>query len=181
MRKTHRVLGLLLGAGALLAGTMTAAADTPAPKPAGDQLRAAAVQYQIVNKRSGLCLTPVVGSTGEGAALIQDICGSIGGQAWEFDYRSGSDYRVRNAAVGRCVDLWYGFNHNGAAIFNWSCHENANQRWTITYNGSGYYQFQNAQAKTCLDVVDGFTQRGVPVDGWGCHGGDSQQWELRYI
>jgi len=97
--------------------------------------------YTVKNELSGLCLEVSGGSTTEGAAVVQDTCGSQTYQQFAlrkltYSGSSPQDYQLVARHSGKCVDVTGISTSPGALIHQWTCNPvtqaaPANQTWRL--------------------------------------------------
>ncbi|TWP50676.1 hypothetical protein FKR81_18875 [Lentzea tibetensis] len=165
----RKILAALAAAAISLVG-VTAGATSDAS--------AAAASFQLIARHSGKCLSPAVGATGDGVAVIQVSCDGTANQRWYTNPVAPGVYEVRNAVSNRCLDLYGWVNADAVATIMWSCHGGTNQQWQITPNSAGFNEFRSRATGRCVDVAHGTPHDGTPVYQWGCHGGGNQQFRF---
>jgi hypothetical protein len=74
----------------------------PPPPPTGVQ---PGVWYRIASGQSGLCLGVASSSLGNGAAVVQQICGSGTHQEWQVEDPFFLASRIVNRNSGKCLDV----------------------------------------------------------------------------
>ncbi|MGW3283100.1 RICIN domain-containing protein [Streptomyces sp. NPDC001002] len=79
--------------------------------------------YQVSNKASGKCLTPV--STALGAKVAQQPCSVGTGQVWIHD----SWDRLRNVQSDYCLAIPSSSPTPGTEAVQWTCTDNVNEQW----------------------------------------------------
>lgn len=84
---------------------------------------------QIVARHSGKCLSVNGGSTDDGAAVVQNACGTDLSQQWKLQ-ATGTAYNVIGQGSGKCLDVADKSTANGAALIQWACNGGSNQTWT---------------------------------------------------
>ncbi|MEV4628317.1 RICIN domain-containing protein [Micromonospora sp. NPDC049523] len=157
-RLLSRGLTALAMAGAAVATSLVAAAPAQA-----------ASYYNLVNYKSGLCMSIAGGgSTANGAHVIQWGCNDGWEQVWR---RSGN--RLINGKSGKCLSLDNGGSTaNGTHAIQWTCNDGPEQDW---YPSGGYLVNGKSGKVASLDN-GGSTAQGTHVIQWPSNGGSEQGW-----
>ncbi|MFD9970013.1 RICIN domain-containing protein [Streptomyces sp. NPDC059011] len=93
--------------------------------------------FQLVNKKSGLCVGIRSNSVTDGALVQLQRCSSASTQRWER-VAAGQDYRLRNMGTGKCLDG--AGRGDSVRLMQWDCHSptddwEADQRWRFAPAG----------------------------------------------
>lgn len=144
-----------------VAGVAIAAAITP---PAS-----AATYYNLVNHKSGKCMSVAGGgSTANGAKIVQWTCNAKGEQLW---YRVGD--QLKNRKSGKCLSVsGGGSSDNGAELVQWSCNGAFEQMW----NPSDGLLINHKNGKVASVSGGGSTENGAKIVQWTASGRAEQSW-----
>jgi hypothetical protein len=151
-----------------VAGVALAMAITP---PAG-----AATYYNLVNDKSGKCMSVAGGgSTANGAKIVQWTCNTKGEQLW---YRVGD--QLKNRKSGKCLSVAHqGDTVNGRELVQWSCNGAFEQMWRV----SDGYLINHKNGKVASVSGGGSTANGAKLVQWTATGNPEQlwRWDARVI
>lgn len=140
-------------------------------------------QFEIVAKHSGKCLSPAVGATGNGVAVIQVACDRTVNQRWYTEQINANTHLIRNVASKRCVDVYGWVNADSVATIMWDCHRGTNQQFELRPRDGGYNEFRAVFTSNsrCVDIAHDKAHDGAPAYLWGCHGHNNQQFKLNRL
>ncbi|MFJ5548132.1 RICIN domain-containing protein [Streptomyces sp. NPDC093225] len=169
-------------AAAPAAGPAPAAAAVAQPRAAGLQanqlwkLRKRDSRYEIVNVHSDLCLMVKGGSRDNGAAVVQNECGTASEKLWRAEATDGGTYiQLRNAYSGKCLDISGGRAYNGAKLIQYDCTGALNQKWWDTDGINGDPGFwisgttpSGAPTWMCMDNPGWSSTPGTQAAIWQC-------------
>ncbi|MFI6687494.1 RICIN domain-containing protein [Streptomyces sp. NPDC050485] len=142
-----------------------------------------AVNPDIRNKNSGLCLGVMGGSTVRGSSVAQWECNGNADQKWVYEYIGNGFYNIRNVGSNQCLAIKGGSWNQGAPIIQWDCNGNGDQMWYIRQGSGGYFELLNGNntatggsVDLCLAIDGARTDWGAPAISWECNGRDDQSW-----
>ncbi|MFS0698008.1 RICIN domain-containing protein [Streptomyces nitrosporeus] len=186
-RSQHRNKRKTLGLGALLTALLLAVGGVLAgglASPAGAVVSpGAGGVYQLVVKKSGMCVDVPGASSANGALLQQWGCTE--GAAWQqFTLQAeGSDrYRLVSRSSGKCVDVPAGSKESGVRLQQWGCGSGqANQQWTLVPSGTGTYQVVNVNSGLCMSDKGASTASGAAIIQETCTHNSNKQWAFNPV
>ncbi|MFS0698009.1 pectinesterase family protein [Streptomyces nitrosporeus] len=174
--KRRRVLPLALPAALVAVGTLASPAGAVVSPGAGGV-------YQLVVKKSGMCVDVPGASSANGALLQQWGCTE--GAAWQqFTLQAeGSDrYRLVSRSSGKCVDVPAGSKESGVRLQQWGCGSGqANQQWTLVPSGTGTYQVVNVNSGLCMSDKGASTASGAAIIQETCTHNSNKQWAFNPV
>jgi chitosanase len=141
--------GVLISAGALVAGILPASAAAAGP----------------ITGLAGKCVDVAGAASANGTAINLYTCNGSTAQSWTV----GSDVR----ALGKCLDVTAAGTANGTKIQLYDCNGTAAQQWTAD---SG--RLRNTGSGKCLDVSGNTSADGTRLQIWTCGTGANQRWTL---
>ena len=141
--------GVLVSAGALVAGILPASAAGAGP----------------ITGLAGKCVDVAGAASANGTAINLYTCNGSTAQSWTV----GSDVR----ALGKCLDVTAAGTANGTKIQLYDCNGTAAQQWTAD---SG--RLRNTGSGKCLDVSGNNSADGTRLQIWTCGTGANQRWTL---
>jgi len=115
--RNHRLATLV--AAAVMATASGLAVASPA--------HAETATFVLQNEESGGCLQPAGGSTGLGAAIVQEPCDGSLAQQWTVT-RASSGVHLINSSSDLCLDA-RGGAVNGTPVEQWTCDWISNENW----------------------------------------------------
>ena len=132
----------------------------------------------IFNRGSRKCLTPLNGSSAQGAPIVQEPCIGSFGQHWFFDGMTGQSRRVHNLDTNLC--LFASNVANGAPVYQEPCGF-IDTNWAMTdLPAEGklrVLRFTLWGTNTCLDLENGWLDDGVVMQVWSCNlSTNNQKW-----
>ena len=161
-------------------GLTAAVASVPAT---ASLAAAASIPGDIYNFLSNQCLQPVNGSTGQGAAIVQEPCNNGAAQEWVSIPVGGSTVHYQNVLSGLCLDA-RGGAANGTPVQQWTCNGISNENWEPGEYVSDYipplYSRVSGTSSYCLDIPGGQRTAGLAMQIYRCNGTEAQQWWLPY-
>jgi GH43 family beta-xylosidase len=101
--------------------------------------------YQLVNRRSGLCLSVA----DSGGNLVQRDCEATSSQ-WVLDYTTEGAYRFANIQTKTMAEIASCNVSDGAGASAWT--NNACQKWIVEKSLDGWLKFKNMGSKKFMDV-----------------------------
>ena len=130
----------------------------PEPTPASGLLVTAWV--------SGLCLGTGSAAPKEGAAVVQQPCGSP--QVLRFELRAGT---LTDRRSGLCLDVDGASADDGAEVQLWTCTGGGNQLFAprAVPDSGGRSQLVAGHSGKCVDVSQADRAAGAAVLQYGCH------------
>src|SRR5262245_59638731 len=140
--------------------------------------------YNVINRRSGLCVDDAAWGVSNGSIVQQWTCGAgQDNQEWQFRPTDSGYYNVfvRNAPyLGWDVTGGAGAVGNGVPLQLWSIGGTggANQQWRPVSLGNGFFRFVARHSGRCLDVPGSSTAPGVRLQQWDCNGTGAQSFRL---
>ncbi|MCY9656807.1 RICIN domain-containing protein [Paenibacillus chondroitinus] len=136
-----------------------------------------AVNYKIINKKSGKLLDIANSSSEIGAKAIQ--LGNLGGESkrWQIIY-NGNDYSLVNKSSGMAVDVAGSAITSGADVVQSLYHGMTSQGWQIANAGNGYYKIINTNSGMAAAVKGGSLADGAEIIQSPYAGNDSQLWSM---
>ena len=123
---------------------------------------------ELINPKSGRCLTDPGGSTTNTTQLEIVTCANAAYQQW-----TPPASPVQSGVSGKCVDDRSGSLSNGTVIQIYGCLGNGNQRWIPRPDGTIRFG-----ASDCMEVANNSTLDGAVVRLWNCNGGSWQKWVI---
>lgn len=132
--------------------------------------------YRIANRNSGLVMDASLGSTADGAQVVQWPATGGTNQDWQFVDKGSGYWNLVNRNSGKCLDVSGTSAADGAKVIQWSCNGGNNQQWQRIWLNSSHYELRARHSGKCLDVPNRSTAAGVQLTQWPCNGGTNQQW-----
>jgi chitinase len=139
---------------------------------AASPAQAAFTGTQLVNARSGSCLSTAGGSGAAGTAVVLAACTGAASQL--FTSTTAGEIRVSIGGVTSCLDASAAGTVNGTKIIIWPCTGSAAMTWTLGANNA----ITGVGSGRCVDINAGATAAGTPAVLWDCKNGGngSQTW-----
>jgi len=118
--------------------------------------------YRIANARSGLCLH--VGSSSNGAAVVQAVCNGSAAQDWQVETPASASSRIRNRSTNKCLDIV-----NDLAVQN-PCDARASEKFQPESSTRNVMLVRsNASSfSACLDIPFGSMSPSVQAKHFQC-------------
>jgi ricin-type beta-trefoil lectin protein len=135
----------------------------------------AATSSEVLNGKSGKCLSVDDGSLADGALVIQWTCNGGPEQQWTF---ANNDTWL-NVRSGKCLSVEGGGSVAvGAHVIQWTCNGGPEQQWTPVTNGDApFFLLVNDKSGLVLSVSGGgSTANGAEILQWSQNGGPEQEW-----
>jgi hypothetical protein len=171
--KRGRIASVVIGLTAAVASVPATASLAAAASTPGD----------IYNFLSNQCLQPVNGSTGQGAAIVQEPCNSGAAQQWVSIPVGDGTVHYQNVLSGLCLDA-RGGAANGTPVQQWTCNGISNENWEPGEYVSDYipplYSRVSGTSSYCLDIPGGQRTAGLAMQIYRCNGTEAQEWWLPY-
>ena len=171
--KRHRIVSIVIGLAAAVAGASASVSPAAAASTPGD----------IYNFLSNQCLQPVNGSIVQGAAIVQEPCHGGAAQQWVNVPTSGNIFHYQNVLSGLCLDA-RGGAANHTPVQQWTCNSISNENWEPGEDLSDYipplYSRVSGTSSYCLDIPGGQPTVGLAMQIYRCNGTEAQQWWLPY-
>jgi hypothetical protein len=140
---------------------------------------AASGTYEIYNFRSNQCLQPVNGSTGQGAAIVQESCNGGAAQQWVEVSAGREIFHYVNVLSGLCLDA-RGAATNGTPVQQWTCNKISNENWQpqedIADNIPPLVSRVSGTNSYCLDIPGARQTAGLAMQIYRCNGTEARQW-----
>ncbi len=136
--------------------------------------------YKIINRKSGLALGVVEGSTANSVNVDQENYAGSESQKWKVVYLGGSYYKVVGVGSEKSLDVTAQSTASGALIDIYPYASQANQQWAIApTQTAGCYTIQGAQSGLFLDVLNASSDVGTRVNQSQGIDGGTQEWLLQ--
>jgi thermitase len=143
--------------------------------------------YQVSNVNSSKCLDVKDALTGNGVAVQQWGCNSVGdNQKWRIESLGSGLYKLKAMHSGRVLSIGASSQVEGAKTTQWDDGASVgtgtyiDQKWAIQPSGSGYKLVVMHSGK-CLDVYNWSTVDGQQLQQWTCSGSSAQQFKLKAL
>ena len=166
MVKRHRIVSLVVGFTIAIAGLSAPAWLAEANTDA------------IYNFFSNQCLQPINGSTGQGAAIVQEPCNGGAAQQWTEVSVGSNVFHYVNVLSGLCLDA-RGGAVNGTPVQQWSCNSISNEKWQPGEDVSDEIPplISRVSGKQLLPRhTRGSGSAGLAMQIYRCNGTLAQQW-----
>ncbi len=125
--------------------------------------------FLIQSEKSRKWVSPINGSSNNGAAVVNHPVETGNARQWRFVDRDGDGYtEVINVRSGRCLGVAGGNLSNGGKIVQWNCNGNKDQQWRRLARDNGEFSFVNLNSGKCLDLANGNTNNNVQFHQWNC-------------
>ena len=171
--KRHRIVPIVIGLAAAVAGASASVSPAAAASTPGD----------IYNFLSNQCLQPVSGSTAQGAAIVQEPCNGGAAQQWVDVTVSYNIFHYQNVLSGLCLDA-RGGAANHTPVQQWTCNSISNENWQPGEEGDDdippLTSRVSGTSSYCLDIPGGQPTAGLAMQIYRCNGTEAQQWWLPY-
>ena len=171
--KRHRIVSIVIGLAAAVAGASASVSPAAAASTPGD----------IYNFLSNQCLQPISGSTAQGAAIVQEPCNGGAAQQWVSVTVSYNIFHYQNVLSGLCLDA-RGGAANHTPVQQWTCNSISNEDWQPGPEGSDdippLMSRVSGTSSYCLDIPGGPATAGLAMQIYRCNGTLAQQWWLPY-
>jgi hypothetical protein len=134
---------------------------------------------EIYNFQSNQCLQPVNGSTGQGAAIIQQPCNGGAAQQWVEVSAGPEIFHYVNVLSGLCLDA-RGAARNGTPVQQWTCNKISNENWQpredIADDVPPLVSRVSGSNNYCLDIPGDQQTTRLAIQIYRCNGTEAQQW-----
>jgi hypothetical protein len=137
--------------------------------------------YLVVNKNSGLCLTPGKGEPREGQGVAQEQTEGKPHQVWSLvpGPKPGT-FGLRNYASGRFLHVPGGSRNPGTPLVQWGkAGTDDSELWWLE-KSEAHWRLRSAASGLYVGVREGKTTAGADVIQWS-KAGDDQLWEFRPV
>jgi glucosylceramidase len=140
---------------------------------------AAASNFKLESKNSGLCLDVTGMSTSEGVQLQQWACSGGSNQIFHFAaVQGGYEIIAQNSGLLLNVEGGVSATENGAPIIQWPNSGETNEIWNLVPYSDGSYSIKSLSSGKCVDVTGDLTSDGAKIQQWQCTGNANQKWSL---
>ncbi len=136
--------------------------------------------YEVVSKRSGLCLNVSGNSSAVAAPMIQWTCGNYANEYFSFTPVNGG-YEITAQNSGLCLNVSGNSLQNGGQIIQYPFlgATYANEVWTVsTPDSQGYVTLTPMSSGLALSVYDSSLDNAALVIQWANVSVDAQKWRL---
>ena len=136
--------------------------------------------YEIVSKRSGLCLNVSGNSSASAAPMIQWTCGAYTNEYFSFTPVNGG-YKITAQNSGLCLNVSGNSLQNGGQIIQYPFlgANYTNEVWTVSNPDSqGYVTLSPVSSGLALSVYDSSLSNAALVIQWANLSVDAQKWKL---
>lgn len=142
------------------------------------QLKRVGDSYQLINKRSKMCLDVTDKRTDNGAPLQQWDCWGGQNQMWQTIAINEYDKIVAQNSY-KCLDVQHRSQDDGAIVQQWDCHGDSNQSWSLIPIDDDYFSIKVEHSEKCLAAQT--LNQDAPIIQMTCSDIDNQAWKLRAL
>lgn len=134
---------------------------------------------KIMNKHSGLCLSPAGAGVDKNVEIVQFTCDEDPSRSWTIAAAGNDLYKIVNAKSGMCLTLAGGVKDRNIVAVQYFCDQDPSRIWRYSELGRGArFRFVNVNSGLCLTIAGGVKDKNAKAVQFPCDGDPSRDWMI---
>jgi hypothetical protein len=185
------VVAVVLIGGGLTIWKMAGTSPTPSPEPTPPHakeepsppppppLAPPSGIVSIMNKNTGLCLSPAGGRDDNNAEIVQYLCDGDPSRMWSFQIVAKDIVKIRNDHSKRCLTVAGGNRERDDPSVQYNCDEDRSRRWQFVPVDATTFRLKNDNSGLCLTIPGGAKDLNKTAVQNECENDPSTEWTVK--